>query len=404
MLLVNAIGADGSAIEVRIVGELIDAVAAPGTLVAEAGEVVVDLEARLLTPAFAEPHAHLDKAFLSERVVNPTGDLMGAILAMQASRALITVDDTVERAERAVRLMVANGATLIRSHADTTTENGLMSIEALTEVRRRVVDICDLQIVALVSWPITGTAGAPGRALLREALSAGADLVGGCPHLDTDVHRANEMLLDIASEFGRNIDLHTDETLDPGIFGLADLANRVTTSGFQHQVTASHCVSLAMQVESRQQEVAESVAAAGISIVALPHTNLFLQGRERQQAMPRAVTAIKALRAAGATVCAGADNLQDPFNPVGRADPLETAGLMIMAAHMLPESAFESVSIDAVHALTGHRPSLAAGERADLVALRAGSRREAIAFGPPDRVVVYRGRIVSTPNGFVARS
>ena len=37
----------------------------------------------LLLPAFAEPHAHLDKAFLAERVDNPTGDLMGAILAME---------------------------------------------------------------------------------------------------------------------------------------------------------------------------------------------------------------------------------------------------------------------------------------------------------------------------------
>ena len=33
----------------------------------------------LVLPAFAEPHAHLDKAFLAERIENPTGDLMGAI-------------------------------------------------------------------------------------------------------------------------------------------------------------------------------------------------------------------------------------------------------------------------------------------------------------------------------------
>ena len=55
--------------------------------------------------------------------------------------------------------------------------------------------------------------------------------------------------------------------------------------------------------------------------------------------MPRGVTAVKALRAAGVNVAAGADNLQDPFNPVGRGDPLETAGLMIMTAHVLPADA-----------------------------------------------------------------
>ena len=397
LLLTNAIVADGSAVDVRIDGELIESVTPAGSIASTSTDAVVDLDGRLLTPAFGEPHAHLDKAFLSERIVNPTGDLMGAILAMRANRDLITFDETVERAERAARLMVSNGTTRIRSHADTTTENGLMSVEALAEVRRRVADICDLQIVALVSWPITGAAGADGRALLREALAVGADLVGGCPHLDTDVHAANETLLGIAAEFGRDIDLHTDETLDPDILGLADLAERVIASGFGPRVTASHCVSLSMQTEVRQQQVAESVATAGIGVVALPHTNLFLQGRELQQAMPRAVTAVAALRAAGVTVCAGADNLQDPFNPVGRGDPLETAGLMIMAAHLLPQAAYESVSVDVVAALTGHRPTLAAGERADLVALRAASPREAIAFAPAERVVVHRGRVVAGP-------
>ena len=47
----------------------------------------------LLLPAFAEPHSHLDKAFLAERVENRTGDLMGAILAMEAARDSITVSE-----------------------------------------------------------------------------------------------------------------------------------------------------------------------------------------------------------------------------------------------------------------------------------------------------------------------
>ncbi|HVE19546.1 MAG TPA: hypothetical protein VNB52_10685 [Ilumatobacteraceae bacterium] len=55
----------------------------------------------ILLPAFAEPHAHLDKAFLAESVENPTGDLLGAIMAMEAARGSITLADTIERAERA---------------------------------------------------------------------------------------------------------------------------------------------------------------------------------------------------------------------------------------------------------------------------------------------------------------
>ena len=393
MLLRSATLADGHVVDVRVCLDSIDAVAT--TLRPQPGEQVIDLSGHLLLPAFGEPHAHLDKAFLSERIANPSGDLMGAIMAMHNNRHLVTFDDTVERAERAVRLMVGNGATAIRTHADTTLENGLMSVEALAEVRRRTAAICDLQVAALVSWPVTGSAGANSRALLREALQAGADLVGGCPHLDDDPAGANDALLTIAAEFGRGVDLHTDETLDPDKLALEDLAHRVISTGFAHGVTASHCVSLGMQTVVRQNEIAAAVAAAGISVVALPHTNLFLQGREQQQSMPRAITAVKALRAVGVNVCAGADNLQDPFNPMGRGAPLETGSLMVMLAHLLPEQAMATISTNVRDALGLEPTTVSAGSRAELVALRADSVREALAFGPTPRLVMHRGTVVA---------
>ena len=397
MLLRSATLADGRIVDIRICLDTIDEVAS--SLTAQSDEHVIDLSGHLLLPAFVEPHAHLDKAFLSERFANDAGDLMGAIVAMQQNRHLITYADTVDRAERAVRLMVRNGASAIRTHADTTTENGLMSVEALAEVRRRTADICDIQIVSLVSWPVTGAAGADSRTLLREALERGADLVGGCPHLDDNPEGANETLLEIASEYQRGVDLHTDENLDPQKNGLEDLARRVLASGFAYGVTASHCVSLGSQALSRQDEIAELVAAANISVVALPHTNLFLQGREHQQSMPRAITAVKALRARNVNVCAGADNLQDPFNPMGRGDPLETASLMVMLAHLLPHEGLDVVSANSRQALGIQPVRVESGNIADLVAIKVESVREALAFGPPERIVLHRGLVVSPTHG-----
>ena len=335
----------------------------------------------LLLPAFAEPHAHLDKAFLAERVPNPTGDLMGAILAMDAARPTITVADTIERAERAARLMLTNGTTAIRTHVDATTGNGLMSVEALIDVRERLRGVVDIQICALTGWPSIGPEGADARALLREAIAMGVDVVGGCPHLETDPHEANENFLSIAAEAGLAVDLHTDECLDADVLALEDLARRVIDSGFPHPVVASHCVSLGMQTEARQQEVSDLVAAAGISVVVLPQTNLFLQGRSHQSCMPRALTAVKALRAAGVNVAAGADNLQDPFNPVGRADALETASLMVMAAHLLPDEALATVT-------SAPRQAMGLSDPGDRVAIHAASVREAIAMAPGGRIVL----------------
>jgi len=397
-VLAGATLLDGRRVDVTLHGESIAAVAAA---VETFSAGAVDLTGHLLLPAAVEPHAHLDKAFLADVVTNETGDLHGAIEAMRAARSRLNVAETMERAERAARLLAANGVGTVRSHADTTLENGLTSVEALVALRDRVADVIEVEVVALCSWPVTGPEGADQRALLHAAIAAGADVVGGCPHLEDsgDTWAATGTLLSIAAEHGVGVDLHTDETLQLDVQGLADLAGLVMSTGFPHPVTASHCVSLGLQSLERQREVAEMVAAAGISVVALPATNLYLQGRDQQQGMPRGVTAVQALTSAGVNVAAGADNLQDPFNPLGRACPFETAGLMVMTAHVKPLDAWAMVTDRARIALGRHPLAVEPGALADLLAVRAGSIRQAIAFGPPDRKVWHRGHPVPSSEG-----
>jgi len=223
----------------------------------------------------------------------------------------------------------------------------------------------------------------------------GVDGIGGCPHLEGDPHAVHDFFLTTAAEAGLPVDLHTDENLDAACFALPDLVKRVIKTGFAHGVTASHCVSLGMQPDFVQQAVAELVAQAGISVVTLPSSNLYLQGRDHQVAMPRALTAIRALRRAGANLAAGADNLQDPFNLVGRGDCLETASLMVMAGHLLPDDAYHSVSAAVRTAMRLPAAGTQIGDAAELVLVPARSIREAIAFGPGDRAVVHAGRLVA---------
>ena len=387
LTITNARLADGTVASVHIVdGVVTDR---PGL-----GATTFDADGRLVLPAMAEAHAHLDKAFLAETVPNPTGDLMGAIINIEAARDRITEADTEARAERAARLIAANGATAIRTHADLTEANGLTSISALLRVRDRLANLVRIEVFALCGWPSFGAAGAQQRALLREAVALGIDGIGGCPHLEDDPVAANDNFLTMAAEAELPVDLHVDETLDPARFALEDLADRVLRTGFTQRVAASHCVSLVMQPQAVQQRVAETLAAAGISVIALPSSNLFLQGRDHSVGTPRALTPVNTLRAAGVNVGAGADNLQDPFNPVGRGDCLETAALMIMAGHVLPPDAYGMVS-SAVRKLMGLAPAgTAIGEVADLVILPAETVREAIAFAPAGRTVVHAGRVM----------
>ena len=64
------------------------------------------------------------------------------------------------------------------------------------------------------------------------------------------------------------------------MLGLRLLARRVVESAFRAGTVASHCVSLGMQTIDVQRSVAEQVAAAGVAVVVLPQTNLFLQARD----------------------------------------------------------------------------------------------------------------------------
>jgi cytosine deaminase len=385
---------DGDVTDVRIEGATIAQIG-PG-LETTPDDEVLDLAGHVLLPSAVEPHAHLDKAFLAGRVENRTGDLMGAIEAMEAARHLLGVRETVERAERAARLMARNGYTAVRTHADVTVDHGVRSIEALVEVRRRVADVIDVEIVAMSGWPVCGVLGADQRALLRDAMAVGADLVGGCPHLESgSTAAATGHLLELAADLGVGVDLHTDETLDPASDALSDLCDQVL-AGFPHPATASHCVSLGQRSADEQRRVADLVAHAGVRVVALPHTNLFLQGRDRAP-MPRGLTAVAALRAAGATVAAGADNLQDPFNPVGRACPFETAALMVLTSHLLPAEAWRSVSDDARCATGRAVHGIVAGAPADLLVVPAIDVREAIAVAPSERLVWRRGVCTAKP-------
>jgi cytosine deaminase len=93
-------------------------------------------------------------------------------------------------------------------------------------------------------------------------------------------------------------------------------------------------------------------------------------------------------------VAAGADNLQDPFNLIGRADPLEIASLLMISAHVTADLAVQMISANAHQAVHGIKSTLAIGQPANFVAIPATNLRESIAMGPPDRIVVYGGVVI----------
>lgn len=394
-VLRDATVADGSRVDIRILDGLVEEVHEAEDHVdgQTPGE---DLGGWLVLPAMAEPHAHLDKALTAEWVHNATGDLRGAIDAWGSANSAgkFSFRDTTQRALRAMELLLVHGVTAVRSHVNVGA--GTQNLEAVLDARRQMEGLMDVQVVALTANPMTGPEGSANRASLDAAIEAGADLVGGCPHLDPDGPGLISHALRVASEAGIGVDLHVDEALDPSVLTLSSLARQVIDSGFANPVSAGHCVTLGMQSPEVQAKVSSLVSEAGIAVFALPQTNLFLQGRDHPAATPRGLTAVAALRKAGVLVAAGADNVQDPFNLVGRSDPLETAGLMVMAGHQSPDDSYRMVSTNARQALGLPESSIRPGDVADLVAIDAPSVRAAIADAPRSRRVFRRGALVAS--------
>lgn len=386
---------DNQRVDIIVADGFIQKIASPDERLLSPQDSIIDLAGKLVLPPLAEPHAHLDKAFLADRITNESGDLLGAIQGLESIRSSITHEDIVQRACEAAVLMSRNGVTAVRTHADTTLSGGLMSVLALLETKQRCAHFIDIQVAALLDWPITGPQSADRLALARSAIEAGVDVIGGCPHLDDQPQQAVESLLELAMESGVPLDLHADENLRPESSDLENLADIMLREGITHNVTASHCVALSARSVPDIQHISEKVAAAHIAVVALPLTNLFLQARGVTTLPPRGLTPSRLLRNAGVVVAAGADNLQDPFNLMGRGDPLETASLMVVAAHESPQIAFDMVTTNSHHVISPRRSFLSPGDKADFVALQTTNVREAIAMGPPDRTVVYGGVVIT---------
>ncbi len=339
-----------------------------------------DLRGHIVLPGFREPHAHLDKALSAETVDNPAGDLGGAITAWLDYRAGISHRNYVERATAAVDIYRRHGVREIRTHVDLGLDVGTKGLEALLEVKAAVADDVDLNLVGLPVG-LTGDNASAVVAVCRRALDLGLDLMGGVPHIEEDPVQAIEIILELAGGYGRGVDIHADENLNPASGDLLSLSQAVKRTGFEPPATASHCVALSVKPLDEQKRIARLAAEAGVSVVALPHTNLYLQARDQQVSPPRGLTPVHLLTHAGVTVAAGGDNLQDPFNPLGSGDPLEVASLMVLAGHL--------TVLDAVSAITTTgRAVVSEGDLGDLVAIPGESIREVVATRPAQRLLL----------------
>lgn len=355
--------------------------------------VAEDLGGRIVLPGHVDAHVHLDKTYTARRAgVSRTGLAEAVALAM-ADAPNRTPTDLAARMDRAIHAALRSGTVAMRSHIDSMTlPSQSAAWDVLGAMQRRWQGLMRIEPVALMRIDRALEPGFAERCAeigARGGLAGGYIPAGGCDPAAVDA------FLEHAGRAGIAVDFHVDESLDPEARGVEGVLDSLSRTGFAGPVTLGHCCALAAMPEARAQALIARMARAGVRVVSLPLTNLYLQDR-RPGTTPRlrGLTLVQELAAAGVPVAFASDNVQDPFYPLGAYDLHEVMRQAMLAAQM------EADPAQAVHAITRTPAALmgldeagvvAPGAPADLIVFAAGDWTGLLSRAHEDRRVIRGG-------------
>jgi len=388
----------GQPLEIGIAADRIAAVAASGL---PGAPLELDAAGGMISPAFIEPHFHLENALLwDDTMMNQSGTLEEAIQIYAEVKQHLTTADIVARSGKILHTAVANGTLWLRSHVDIDHIAGTRILESVLVARETYGDLIDVQLVAFPQLGLTRNPAAV--EAMWEALEMGCDLVGGMPHGERtmeDAARHIEIAFEMAQKYDVDVDMHIDETDDPYWRSLELLAEQTIATGWHGRVTAGHCCAMSAWDDALAERIIEKVRLAGIHIITNAPINLMLEGRHHGFPEPRGIARVKQLLEAGVNVSCGQDDVQNMFYPYGRMDPLEVALITAHAAHLgAPgeiQAAFDMPRYNAARLWGLESYGLHVGAPANLVVLDAQSAVEALRRTPNRRFVIRKGKLLA---------
>ncbi|MBO9425859.1 amidohydrolase family protein [Labrenzia sp. R4_1] len=369
-------------------------------ITADAGQVI-EATGKLVSPPFVDSHFHMDATLsLGLPSMNQSGTLLEGIALWGELKEILTVDAVVERALKYCDLAVAQGLLAIRTHVDVC-DDKLTGVQGLLEVREKVKDYIDLQLVA---FPQDGLYRSPSAETnLLKALDMGVDIVGGIPHFERtmdDGAKSVRRLCEIAAERGLMVDMHCDETDDPMSRHIETLAYETQRLGLQGKVAGSHLTSMHSMDNYYVSKLLPLIAEAEVHAIANPLINITLQGRHDTYPKRRGQTRVPEMRSYGINVAFGHDCVMDPWYSMGSGDMLEVASMGLHVAQMTSREAirycYDCVTSHPAKAMRLEGYGLEKGCKADFVLLQARDTIEAIRLKATRLAVVKSGKVIAT--------
>ena len=346
-------------------------------------------QGKLLLPAFRDMHIHLDKTFYGGPWQAPLPRQGKTIMDMIAREEVLLpklLPTSQARAEKLIDLLLSQGSSIARSHCNIDPVSGLKSLEHLQLALANYRDSFECEIVA---FPQHGLLHSKVDGLMREAMSMGVQYVGG---LDpTNVDGAMEASLDamfqIALDHDKGVDIHIHEANPAGVAALNYMIATVEkTPALRNRLTLSHAFALSTLRPDELNEMAERMAAQGVTVVSTVPIG--------QRTMP-----LPQLRAKGIKIMTGTDSVIDHWSPFGTGDMLEKANLCAQLYGGSDEfrlSRALAIATGDVLPLSddGNVAWPKPGDTAEFVLVDASCSAEAVARRSPRRATFHKGRLV----------
>jgi cytosine/adenosine deaminase-related metal-dependent hydrolase len=384
LLIKNARPLGGEASDILIRDGLIAAIG-PG--LADEGIATEDAGGRIAIPGLVDAHTHLDKSLLGYPwYVNEVGPrLIDKIDNERKVKRDYGLDAHVQSMRQSLQ-SVGYGTTLIRTHVDIDTDQGLVALEGVMETRRQLAGVVEIEIVA---FPQSGLLRRPGTVeLLDQAMAMGADLVGGLDPcgMDRDPKGHLDTIFALAEKYGKGIDIHLHEGGELGAFSMELIFERIRAFGMQGKVAVSHAFCLGMPDWNVSQGLIDTCAELDVPILTTAPPS-------------REVPSLKRLRAAGVRFGAGVDGFRDTWGPYGNGDMLERAMLLGMKNNLRRDDellmALDVCTTGGAVAMDRANHVLTVGGRGDVVIVEGESVGEAIVTHQPRKLVVTAGNVVA---------
>lgn len=375
----------GETADIRITDGRIDAI---GPHLDAGAHAVEDGGGLMALPGLVEAHTHLDKSLIGwPWYYNDVGgsSLMGMIENERRMKRELGLDPYVQSMRHALQT-VAYGATVIRSHIDVDSEQGLGAVHGVLRTREELADVAEIDTVA---FPQSGLMIRPGTAeLLDEAMSLGCDLVGGLDPcaVDRDPKGHLDTIFGLAEKHGKPIDIHLHEPGEMGAFSMAMILDRAEALSMEGKVTISHAFCLGMPDQAKVAALVERLAALDVRIMTTAPTS-------------SPAPAVRQLREAGVKVGSGNDGIQDTWGPYGTGDMLERAKFVGLRNNFRANDevlmAFDVCSTGGAEAMGVAPRALAPGAAGDVLLVPGEAVAQAVAHMPPRALVVCAGRVTA---------